>query len=95
MIYVENPYFFDELMFLEMEQNIKKKSIFTTYHDTTGIQSKTREYETDTTGSESDQSSNKKTPSYAPPSSHIIPIGSFSQETSSLDITGLILLGLL
>ena len=82
-------------MFLKMEQKIEKESVFTTYHDTFGIQSEMSKYETDTISSESDQSSNEETPSYAPPSSHIIPIGSFSQETSSLDITGLILLGLL
>ena len=94
-IYVENPHYFNELMFLKMEQNIERESVFTTYHDTSGIQSETSEYETDAISSESTQSSDEETPSFAPPSFYIIPIGSFSQETSSLDVTELILLGLL
>ena len=53
-VYIENPHYVDELLFLEMEEYIKKESVFTTYHDTSGIQSETSEYETDTSVSQDD-----------------------------------------
>ena len=38
-VYVGNPHYFDELLFLKMEQNIEKESVFTTYCDTSATQS--------------------------------------------------------
>ena len=76
-VYIENPHYFDQFLFLQMEEYIEKESVFTTYHDTSGIQSETSEYETDTSISQNDSDSDEESPSYAPPSSHITPLGSF------------------
>ena len=92
---VVNPHYFDELCFLEMEQNITKESVFTTYHDTSGIQSETSKYEADISFSQNDSDSNEESPSYAPPSSHITPFGSFTATSTNLAVTDLIILGFL
>ena len=94
-VYVENPHYFDELFFLKMEQNIKKESVFLAYYDTSGIQSETSEYETDTSISQSDSDSNEESLSYALPSSHITPLGSFMATSANLAVTDLIMLGFL
>ena len=31
-VYIANPHFFDEFLFVEMEQYIEKEGVFTTYH---------------------------------------------------------------
>ena len=72
-----------------MEQNITKESVFTTYHNTSDIQSETSKYETD------DSDSDEESPSYAPPSSHITPLGSFTATSTNLAVTDLIILGFL
>ena len=94
-VYIENPHYFDELFFLEMEQYIKKEGVFTTYCDTSGIQSETSAYETDTSISQNDSDSNEESPSYAPPSSHITSLGSFMATSANLIVTNLIILGFL
>ena len=92
-VYIENPHNFNELLFLKMEQYIEKESVFTTYRNTSGIQSETSEYETDTSISQNDSDSDEESPSYAPPSSHITPLGSFTATSANLAITDLIILG--
>ena len=94
-VYIENPHYFDELLFLKMEEYIKKESVFTTYHDTSGIQSETSEYETDTYISQNDSDSDEESPSFAPPSSHITSLGSFTATSANLAVTDLIILGFL
>ena len=69
-VYIENPHYFDEFLFLEMEQNIQKESVFTTYHNNSGIQSETSEYETDTSISQNDSGSNEESPSYSEQQNH-------------------------
>ena len=91
-VYIENPHYFDELLFLETEKYIKKDSIFTTYHNTSGIQSETSKYETDTSISQNDSDSNGESPSYAPPSSYITSLGSFMATSANLAVTDLIIL---
>ena len=94
-VYIENPHYFNELLFLEMEEYIKKESVFTTYRNTSGIQSETSEYETDTSISQNDSDSDEESASYAPPSSHITPFGSFTATSTNLAVTDLIILGFL
>ena len=94
-VYVENPHYFDELLFLEMEQNIKKESVFTSYCNTSDIQSETSKYETDISATQSDSDSDEESSSYAPPSSHITSLGSFTATSANLAVTDLIILGFL
>ena len=94
-VYIENPHYFDDILFLEMEEYIEKESVFTSYCDTSGIQSETSEYETDTSVSQNDSDSDEEPPSYAPPSSHITPLGSFMATSTNLAVTDLIILGFL
>ena len=94
-VYIENPHYFDEFFFLEMEQNIEKESVFTTYHDTSGIQSETSKYETDTSATQSDSDCNEESPSYVLPSSHITSPCSFMATSANLAVTDLIILGFL
>ena len=94
-VYIENPHYFDDLLFLEMEEYIEKESVFSTYRDTSGIQSETSEYETDMSISQNDSDSNEESPSYAPPSSHITSLGSFTATSANLAVTDLIILGFL
>ena len=63
-VYIGNPHYFNELLFLKMEQNIEKESVFTTYHNTSGIQSESSKYETDTSATRSNPDSDEKSPSY-------------------------------
>ena len=78
---VVNPHYFDELFFLKIEQQIKKESVFITNH-TTSV-------------SQNDSDSDKESPYYAPPSSHITPLGSFMAISANLAVTDLIMLGFL
>ena len=78
-----------------MEEYIEKESVFTTYCDTSGIQSETSEYETDISISPNDSDSDEESPSYAPPSSHITSLGSFTATSANLAVTVLIILGFL
>ena len=78
-----------------MEEYIEKESVFSTYCDTSGIQSETSEYETDTSVSQNDSDSDEESPSYAPPSSHITSLGSFTATSANLAVTDLIILGFL
>ena len=94
-VYIENPHYFDELLFLEMEEYIEKETVFTIYRDTSGIQSETSKYETDTSISQNDSDSNEESPSYAPPSSHITSLGSFTATSANLAVTDIIILGFL
>ena len=94
-VYIENPHYFDELLFLEMEEHIEKESVFTTYRDTSDIQSETSKYETDTSISQNDSDSDEESPSYALPSSHITSLGSFTATSANLAVTNLIVLGFL
>ena len=94
-VYIKNPHYFDELLFFEMEKNIEKESVFRTYYDTSGIQSETSEYETDTSISQNDSDSDEESPSYPLPSSHITPLGSFMATSANLAVTDLINLGFL
>ena len=94
-VYIENPHYFDELLFLKMEKYIEKESVFTTYRDTSGIQSENSEYETDTSVSQNDSDSDEESPSYAPPSFHITSLGSFVATSAHLAVTDLIILGFL
>ena len=73
--------YFDELLFLEMEEYIEKKSVFSTYRDTSV--------------SQNDSDSDEESPSYAPPLSHITPLGSFTATSTNLAVTDLIILGFL
>ena len=91
-VYIENPHYFDDLLFLEMEEYIEKESIFSTYRDTSGIQSETSEYETDTSVSQSDSDSDEESPSYALPSSHITPLGSFTASSATWQLLILLFL---
>ena len=77
------------------KEYIEKESVFSTYRDTSGIQSETSEYETDTSISKNDSDSDEESPSYAPPPPHIASFGSFTATSANLAVTDLIILGFL
>ena len=93
-----NPHYFPDLLFIELEEQVKGNPEPNTYRDDSddsGSQSGSSEYGTDSgilsdIGDAADQTPN---PFYAPVLTPFVPIGSFM--ASDPDITDLILLGFL
>ena len=96
---VGNPHYFPDLLFVELEEQVKGNPEPNTYRDDSddsGSQSKSSEYETDS-GIISDSDSaavQTPNPSYILVFTPFVPLGSFTA-SRNLDVTDLILLGFL
>ena len=95
---VGNPHFFPDLLFVELEEQVKGNPEPNTYRDDSdgsGSQSGSSEYGTDSgiLSDIDDTVDQTPNPSYAPIFTPFVPIGSFT--ASDPDITDLILLGFL
>ena len=95
---VGNPHFFPNLLFIDLEEQVKGNPEPNTYRDNSddsGSQSGSSEYGTDSGILSDIEDTVDQTPNLfdAPVFTFLVPIGSFT--ASDLDVTDLILLGLL
>ena len=95
---VGNPHFFPDLLFVDLEEQVKGSPEPNTYCDDSsdsGSQSGSSKYETDSGIPSDSESAMDQTPNpfYAPVFTPFLPTGSFT--ASDLDVTKLILLGFL